>query len=309
MSSLLFRRRSSAAPIHAKLLALVLTSLPLPATASVPRTLTYAGELREEGAPANGTFTVIFDLYDAPTAGTRLFSQMETSLAVTDGELTVELGDDVTNPLLDPVLEGGHLFLAMTVDGRVLSPRTPLTSAPYAIRAATAEDAESVGGLTAEDIAGLYTAGEGLTKAGTELALAHGGVARAHIADGAVTGAKLGLDAVTRIALANDAVSSPEIVDGAVATADLASASVTSAKLAVGAVTATKLAESTVRGVHLQAGIQVYVEPPACEAGRLTSKTTCRVAGVCIGQAPEGCQCAGGSFVCSTIPLGLLVRH
>ena len=54
----------------------------IPAFAGIPDAVTYAGTLNQGSAPANGTFTVVFDLFDAPENGTRVFGQTEASLAV-----------------------------------------------------------------------------------------------------------------------------------------------------------------------------------------------------------------------------------
>lgn len=215
-------------------------------SAAVPDVLTFVGTLKQGSAPANGTFTVVATLFDDATAGSVVFSQTETSLVVVDGELILDLGDDPGNVLGDDALVGGTLFLAITVDGEELSPRVPLTSVPYARRAAVAEEAVSVGGLDANDIANLYTSGAGLTKVGTEFSLANGGVSTQHLAPGAVTSSTLAAGAVTSTALAAGAVTGASILDGSVGGADLANGAVTSAKIATAAVTIAAIADGAV---------------------------------------------------------------
>src|SRR6185369_15665197 len=92
----------------------------LPAFAGIPDAVTYAGTLNQGSAPANGTFSVVLGLFDAETDGNRLFAQSEPSLAVSQGELVVDLGADPTNPLSDEILKGGALFLDITVNGEEL---------------------------------------------------------------------------------------------------------------------------------------------------------------------------------------------
>src|ERR1041385_8775546 len=89
----------------------------IPAFAGVPEVVTYAGTLKQGAQPADGTFSVVFDFFDAQSGGARVSQQAEPSLAVSAGELVVDLGDDASNPLSDDVLKGGQLFLDITING------------------------------------------------------------------------------------------------------------------------------------------------------------------------------------------------
>ena len=221
------------------------------AFAGVPDVVTYAGSLRQGAQPANGTFSAVFELFDAATDGNRLFTQAEPSLAVTGGELVVDLGSDPINPLNDDLLASGALFLQITVNGEELGPRVPFTSVPFARRAKIAEEANSVGGLSAEDISNLYTAGAGLTKSGTTFALAPGGVVAADLAPGAVTAPAIANGAVTAAALAAGSVDGTKLANGSVGTAQLANQSVGTAQLAFSAVGSFQILDGAVTNLDL----------------------------------------------------------
>ena len=221
--------------------ALIALIASLPSFAAVPDVFTYAGSLRRGDVPADGTFSVVVSLFGGTQGGTPLFTQADASFPVTAGELIIDLGADPANPLGEDVLDRDALFLEITVDGEELSPRVPLTSVPFARRASTAEAADNVGGLTAEDIATLYVAGSGLQQDGTTFSLANNAVASAHIVDGSVTSADLD----------NDSVTSDAIVDGTVSSRDLALGAVTAEHLAFGALSGSALVAGSVSSAAL----------------------------------------------------------
>ncbi len=120
---------------------------------AVPTTLAYAGFLTDGGAPKNGTVSIAIELFDDRTTGTALFVENLSQVVVDAGELVVEVG--LTNTLDDAVLDAPELWVQLTVDGTTLTPRARLLSAPYALRA---QDAATVGGVSADDIAAQDTA-------------------------------------------------------------------------------------------------------------------------------------------------------
>jgi hypothetical protein len=118
---------------------------------------TYQGRLDQNGVPANGSYDFQFRLYDALTSGNQ----------VPNGTTVVAVTRTVTNGIFTADLDFG----ALTFDGNArwleiqvrpaasgafatLSPRQPLTPAPYALFA--------LGGGT------QYTAGMGLTLTGAQ---------------------------------------------------------------------------------------------------------------------------------------------
>jgi hypothetical protein len=75
---------------------------------------------------------------------TAVWSETHNNVQVTKGIFSVNLGsiDFVLNPLTSAILDGDR-WLQVEVNGEVLGPRQPLTSAPYSIRADVAESLDS----------------------------------------------------------------------------------------------------------------------------------------------------------------------
>jgi len=110
------------------------------AQADMGTAFTYQGQLTHEGSPADGGYDLRFRLYDAATGGSQVGSLVTRSnVTVRDGLFTVALdfGD---------VFDGPALWLLVAVRPAgvgsyvSLSPRQPLTPAPYAIYAAQVGD-------------------------------------------------------------------------------------------------------------------------------------------------------------------------
>ncbi len=124
-----------------------------PASADPPSDrMTYQGQLREGGAPANGTYTIRFGFYNSATGGTEIASQTNAGIAVTDGLFTTTLGPT----LIDGPSAGTYTTLAnlfrdhssahveITVNGVLLGTRQPVNSAPYAQNAFRAHSLDNV---------------------------------------------------------------------------------------------------------------------------------------------------------------------
>ncbi len=146
---------------------------------AIPETFLYVGDLDEDGAPADGNFSVTFQMFDDEAAGSKVFEETVASLVVVDGALVHELGASASDPLDDAEL-GGDLYLSVVVNGTVLEPRVPIRAVPFARLASKADDADLVGGLSPENIT---APGAGLTKSGLALAIADDGVTRSMISD------------------------------------------------------------------------------------------------------------------------------
>lgn len=107
------------------------------ASGAVPQTLSYQGVLRDGvgNTITDGSYDLTFNLYDAESGGSALWSETQ-SVNVVDGIFSVVLGDVValTVPFDVPY------WLGISVEGETeLSPRVELTAAPYARRAAYAD--------------------------------------------------------------------------------------------------------------------------------------------------------------------------
>lgn len=94
---------------------------------AVPLPLTFTGNaLDTSGTPISGTHAVTLELWDAATDGTRVFQQSFPSVELQQGAFTVQVSPDAA-------LLAGERWLALTVDGGVVGPRTELTEAPVAV--------------------------------------------------------------------------------------------------------------------------------------------------------------------------------
>ena len=146
---------------HAILLALGL-SAPL-LFAQAPDRISYQGRVVDSTGTGIGTGTpvnrkIIFRLFDAPTGGTRVWSEEQT-VTLAGGEFSVMLGQGVNAssngspenprpPLKEAFGGSGDRYLEIVVDNgdgtlnnsdTPITPRQRLTSTAYALRAATAD--------------------------------------------------------------------------------------------------------------------------------------------------------------------------
>lgn len=124
-------------------LAILLTVAVLPAAAGtdpqtgerIPRQIPYRGVLEQNGAPVDGVvLPMTFALYDAPEAGTLLWTEDHASVAVQGGRFSVALGEFTAIPAI--LFAQSNLYLQVTVSGSLLQGRQRLFSVPYAHYAA-----------------------------------------------------------------------------------------------------------------------------------------------------------------------------
>lgn len=104
------------------------------AAAAPPSTLGYQGRLATAGGlPITATLSITFRLYDSPSGGSALWSEVQPAVGVDGGNLGVELGTIVALPAS---IWGRQLYLGMQIAGdSEMLPRPALTAAPYALRA------------------------------------------------------------------------------------------------------------------------------------------------------------------------------
>jgi hypothetical protein len=88
----------------------------------------YQGRLTDSGGvPLSGSHNLRFELYTAASGGAKLWEQTKNAVQVTSGLFTVQLE---VNP---QDYTGQALWLAVSVDGQLLSGRQELLPVPYAI--------------------------------------------------------------------------------------------------------------------------------------------------------------------------------
>lgn len=127
----------------------------------VPRLITYEGSLTQNGTTvADGTHTLRFELFTVPSGGTNVWSNTE-SVDTRGGRFAVTLGDSPGGqaPIDLSDFATGDLYLEVAVQVgastyEVLG-RQRLTSAPYALRSATAYAASTATGALATELADL----------------------------------------------------------------------------------------------------------------------------------------------------------
>jgi len=102
-----------------------------------PTTLLQQGRILDgNGAPFSGVHGMSFSLFDAESGGTELWNE-DHAATLDSGFYSVTLGRFA--PLDDLLFANGPLWLQLTVDGSVLSPRQEIMPVPLALRATTAE--------------------------------------------------------------------------------------------------------------------------------------------------------------------------
>ncbi|MBI5385941.1 MAG: hypothetical protein HZA90_14780 [Verrucomicrobia bacterium] len=154
---------------------------------------TYQGRLSDGGQPAQGVFDFRFSVFDAPSDGAPVGPILSSTVMVSNGLFSTTLD-------FGPGLFGGDarwLQLAVASNGsgfwNLLTPRQPLTPAPYALYAPTAGTAGSAN--TALSVALLSVTGAGI---------ANGTLTEDKLASGQVVKSLNGLkDAVTLSAGSN----------------------------------------------------------------------------------------------------------
>jgi hypothetical protein len=97
----------------------------------VAQPFTYQGFLKQNGQPVNGTVSMVFRLYDAPTGGIQIGSPITQTVNVQNGLFTVQLD-------FGAVWNGADRYLEISVGSTTLAPRVKITPAPYAAFAASA---------------------------------------------------------------------------------------------------------------------------------------------------------------------------
>jgi trimeric autotransporter adhesin len=126
--------------------------------AQVPSTIGHQGTLyADDGTPVSGVVSITFRLYDAQTAGTKLWEEAQ-DLSLENGVFSAVLGSvTALNLGFDQ-----QYWLEMVVGGQTLTPRVKLTGTPYAYTAKALESGAEVQTLSAPDglaVTGTYGSG------------------------------------------------------------------------------------------------------------------------------------------------------
>jgi hypothetical protein len=127
--------------------------------------MSYQGHLLDSGGDpvTDGTYSMTFSLWDAPSDGGQLWGPEGQDVDVSDGFFAVILGR--TDPISGSVLQTAT-YLEIVVEGETLEPRQQLASVPFALQAEEAANADTVDGRHASDLeipAGVIVMWSGMT--------------------------------------------------------------------------------------------------------------------------------------------------
>jgi hypothetical protein len=160
---------------------LIALTIGLPGLAlAVPGTVTFTGRLRTSAGPVTDKVTIRFRLLESPAGEEHVWTETHSDLQPKDGMVFAELGS-IRSLDGDDVFDGDPLWLEVTVDNEILTPRLPITSVPYAIRAGIASTAETLGGLAPDDVQTRLTAGSGISINGDVVSVDGSGCAAGNV--------------------------------------------------------------------------------------------------------------------------------
>jgi hypothetical protein len=117
--------------------------------AEIPRKFNYQGRLTDSatGDPLAGPQDVTFRIYDQASNGSLLWSEEQTLLPDATGVVAAILG---SVDLIDVEFDGS-IWLEVEVAGEILMPRREIVSVPFALRAGSADEADSAAHATSAD--------------------------------------------------------------------------------------------------------------------------------------------------------------
>jgi hypothetical protein len=106
---------------------------------AVPNIINYQGRYRVNGVPQSGSVTMRFDIYNAVTGGSELFSEDGVTVIVSSGIFNYQIGSHTTGGLsgIDWSQAYGY-YLQLTINSHSMSPREQLMSVPFAFFASSA---------------------------------------------------------------------------------------------------------------------------------------------------------------------------
>jgi hypothetical protein len=170
--------------------------------AQIPRTISFQGLLMNaQGQPiSDGNHIVVLVIYDQANGGTVLFQETQT-VQVLRGVFNTVIGGATAGGIPPSVTFDRPYFLGVAVDeGPELSPRTPMTSVPYAMHAAVAD--KVIGGSSGGGIQELTSPDGSIGITNTtgpvvQLQVQANGISTQHLQDESVTNSKLPANAVT----------------------------------------------------------------------------------------------------------------
>jgi hypothetical protein len=257
--------------VFVPILFIVMSSLDV--DAQVPRIISFQGVLADAqgNLVPDGNQQLTLKLYDAATNGNVLFTESQT-VPVVKGLFNVIIGS--VTPLPQSLSFDRAYFLGVSVNGgQELTPRTALTSVPYALRAERANVAEALSPTAAGVVTSMNGQSGALTLQGSGgTTITNNGKAFTISSTGTGGTGIQGVqntDGTIAIQNSNGPVATIGIADNSITASKLADNSISASKLADGAVTTSKIAEGQLvtsvnnlkNDVTLTAGSNVTITP------------------------------------------------
>ncbi len=114
------------------------------APAATPEVMNYQGRILEGGAPVNGQRNIRFQIFNAPTGGSLLFTETKSGVTVSDGLFATTFGQNQSGGSAASLTEalataGENAHLEVRVGTTTLAPREKITAAAFALRAASVD--------------------------------------------------------------------------------------------------------------------------------------------------------------------------
>ncbi len=202
----------------------------------VPQLINYQGQLLK----ADGTFMatadyqLTFNVYDQAQGGNMLWGpQVLNSIPVVQGYFNVMLGpiDGQRRPVAQ-AFSGSTAYVEIQVGSNSpISPRQQILSAPYAFKAANADNATNADKLRGYDWSALF---------GTN-----------NPVDGKISGTKLADASITGTQIASGSITSTQIASGSITGTRIAPLTVTAAQIAGNTITSNQIADLTITAAKL----------------------------------------------------------
>ena len=142
----------------------ILLALAVAATAAVPPMINYQGKLLQPSGAAvpDGTYSMVFAIYDVPTGGTALWSETNPSVQVRGGLFAVLLGSMPGSPIISNLFDSQARFFGVKVGSDPeMTPRQQIASVGFAVKASSADVATTVpeGAITTDKLGSLSVTG------------------------------------------------------------------------------------------------------------------------------------------------------